>query len=168
MLMSGKIMLSFVFLAFCTNHGMVLYWLPLSPHSKKFWVQLLDSIGVFRKILSNFVPKLSPLDVMSYHKPKGQTNSKFTVFIIKRGWGYCKQVRGTGGRFLYRNRAGVSIEQERRSQKWLWIFVVCILRAGSDWFDLRHVESGINYHGSRQLDTSGKFIDYFCQFQKGW
>lgn len=29
---------------------------------------------------------------MSYHKPKGRSNSKFTVFIIKRGWGHCKQV----------------------------------------------------------------------------
>lgn len=168
MLMSGKIMLFFVFLAFCTNHGMVLYWLALSPHSKKSWVQILDSTGIFHKILSNFVPKLESLSSGCHVLPQTQRAVQQQVysFYYKERVGTL-QTSGTRGRFLYRNRAGVSIEQERRNQKWLWIFLVCILRAGSDWFDVRHMECGINYHGSRQLDTSGKFIDYFCQFQKG-
>lgn len=168
MLMSGKIMLFFVFLAFCTNHGMVLYWLALSPHSKKSWVQILDSIGIFHKILSNFVPKLESLSSGCHVLPQTQRAVQQQVysFYYKERVGTL-QTSGTRGRFLYRNRAGVSIEQERRNQKWLWIFLVCILRAGSDWFDVKHMECGINYHGSRQLDTSGKFIDYFCQFQKG-
>lgn len=115
----------YFFLVFCTNHGMVLYWLALSPHSKKSWVQILDSIGIFRKILSNFVPKLESLSSGCHVLPQTQraVQQQIYSFYYKERMGTL-QTSGTRGRFLYRNRAGVSIEQGRRNQKWLWIFLV--------------------------------------------